>query len=91
MPTTAKFKVSQVNTWTQGKDNDPVAAVLLVPDYADGRNSEWAKYTPSGTISMTITNPVAIEQFTQGRQFTVTFEAEDENLLSPSLAEKYHG
>jgi len=35
---------------------------------------EWAKYTPSATLKMWITNPAAHEQFAVGREFLLTFE-----------------
>lgn len=53
-----------------------MAEVELTPDYAQGRNAEWAKATPSGVIRMTINNPSALEQFSIGDAFTVTFEKE---------------
>lgn len=74
MSVSAKFKVQRV-TPNVGFSNTEVE---LVPDYAEGRNKDWAEYTPSGLMRLQITNPAALEQFQQGRAFTVTFEAEDE-------------
>lgn len=37
-------------------------------------NGDWSKWTPSGEISMTITNPAAIEQFEIGGVYRLTFE-----------------
>jgi hypothetical protein len=67
---TAKFKVSRLteaSTYTE---------VELTPDYASGRNAEWAQATPSGVIRLTITNPDAIAYFEQDAPYTVTFERE---------------
>lgn len=44
-------------------------------DYKDGRNKEWAAYTPSLQFTMTVKNEVA-DQFAPGQSFTVTFEPE---------------
>lgn len=74
MSVTAKFKVQTI-TDNAGYEADEV---LLVPDYAQGRNKDWAAATPSGTIRMHIGRETpARKQFTTGRAFTVTFEPED--------------
>ena len=76
MSVTAKFKVSRVTPMQWG---DPdVIEVEFTPDYASGRNAEWAKFTPAGVIRLTCGNPSANEQFQQGRAFTVTFDPEDD-------------
>jgi len=70
MAITAKFKVSRVN------DMEWAHEIELTPDYAQGRNAEWAEATPAGMIRMTVRNDVAAQQFTQGRPFTVIFDPE---------------
>lgn len=72
MAVTAKFIVSRVT------DMNWATEVELVPDYAQGRNAQWAAATPAGMIRMTIKNELAAEQFAKGKSFTVTFEAETE-------------
>ena len=72
----AKFFVTSVNhVGTPG--SDPYAIVSLAPvfgGYGDGQvNETWAKYTPSGEIKMTITNPEAIAAFDVGRAYFVDF------------------
>lgn len=37
-------------------------------------NGDWSKYTPSGDLAITITNPAAIEQFEIGGVYRLTFE-----------------
>jgi hypothetical protein len=37
-------------------------------------NGDWSKYTPTGELSMTITNPGAIEQFEVGGVYSLTFD-----------------
>ncbi len=37
-------------------------------------NIDWSKYTPNGEITMTITNPAAIDQFEIGEVYGVSFE-----------------
>lgn len=67
---TAKFKVSRK------ADMNWAHEVELVPDYAEGRNKEWAAATPAGMIRLTIKNELAAEQFVEGQGYTVTFQAE---------------
>jgi len=71
MSVTAKFKVNRVSDMGWGTE------VELTPDYATGRNSEWAAATPAGMIRLTIKSE-ARHHFTDGRPFTVTFTPEDE-------------
>lgn len=81
MSVTAKFKVNRISDMGWGTE------IEMVPDYADGRNKEWAAATPAGMIRMTIKNDLAAEVFKTepneqgsqtGKPFTVTFEAEVE-------------
>lgn len=72
MAVNAKFKVSRVT------DMSWATEIELTPDYAQGRNKEWAEATPAGAIRLTVKNEVAAREFTQGRAFTVLFTAEDE-------------
>jgi hypothetical protein len=37
-------------------------------------NSDWSKWTPSGELSMTITNPAAIEQFEPGAVYSLILD-----------------
>lgn len=48
----------------------------FVPDYADGRNREWARATPSLSLAMTVKNDVA-DRFEVGAGYTLTFERDD--------------
>lgn len=45
------------------------------PDYADGRNAEWAQYTPALSLAMTVLDRVA-DKIEQGQPITLLF-AED--------------
>ena len=70
MAVTAKFRVNRKT------DMGWATEVELTPDYADGRNKEWAEATPAGMIRLTVKNTVAVEQFEQGAAFLVTLERE---------------
>lgn len=49
----------------------------FAPDYADGRNAEWAAATPSLSLTMTVKAAVA-EHFRQGQRLTLAFVPEDD-------------
>jgi hypothetical protein len=40
---------------------------------ADPANSTWSKYTPAGSINLTINNPEAFEAFKPGETYFVDF------------------
>lgn len=71
MAVTAKFKVSRRSEMGWATE------IELTPDYAQGRNAEWAEATPAGVIRLTVKNDVAAREFTEGCPFTVTFEPEE--------------
>ena len=82
MSVNAKFKVQRVTPQSSfgGRTAGEIvesAEIEMVPDYAGDRNKDWSYYTPSGVIRMNVNGP-ALQQFTQGRAFTVTFDGEDE-------------
>jgi hypothetical protein len=61
----ARFAVEQVERFGTAANQ---AAIMLRAAYNDGKgNEDWSRYTPSGTISLVVTNPPAIEWFEQRR------------------------
>ncbi len=52
-------------------------ALTFVPDYTDGRNAEWALYTPGLALTMTVKGIVG-DRFEQGKAYTLTFEESDD-------------
>lgn len=50
--------------------------LMFVPDYLDGRNQEWAKYTPALSLKMTVLPSIA-ERFEVGTGYTLTFDESD--------------
>ncbi len=59
MRTRAKFFVSSVDL----KPGQEGGQVTLQAVGRGSRNAEWSKYTPSGSLTMSITNPAAYDQF----------------------------
>lgn len=70
MAITAKIRVS-----SKTPQGDGQTSLNFFADYEDGRNKEWAKYTPALSLGMTVLDSVA-ERFEVGQAFTLTFEAE---------------
>lgn len=82
MKVQARFYVTAVTHFHNGSPGaDQAGEVKLQPVYAgkDGNpaNAEWSKYTPSGEIKMTITNPAALAAFAPGQNFKVEFTPDD--------------
>lgn len=72
---TAKVTCCSKNETGEGDNRQ--ANVSFLPDYNDGRNKEWALYTPALSLSMTLKGAVA-DRFEQGKAYTLQFvESED--------------
>jgi hypothetical protein len=56
---------------------DGQVALSFQPDYDNDRNKEWAKYTPSLSVSMNVLSEVA-EQFEPGEAYTLSFSKNDD-------------
>lgn len=67
----AKFKVTEI-IQREGADpnQDPPVVVILSPV----KGEPFGKYTPSGSINMTITNKAASDQFEVGKEYLVEFK-----------------
>jgi hypothetical protein len=74
MNVTAKI-VCQTKQET-GEGDDRTANVSFAPDYNDGRNKEWARWTPGLSLTMGLKGSVA-DQFEVGKAYTLTFTPED--------------
>ena len=68
----AKFIVQYVQDFGQVKE---VKLVPVTPNADDkiSENERFHKYTPNGSITMTIDNPPASDQFAPGKSFYVDF------------------
>lgn len=68
MATKAKLRLTRVAEFTSGGHDTNLTGVEVhfQPVYATGEdkeNAEWSKWTPSGELRLTITNPLAFEQY----------------------------
>lgn len=73
----AKFFVKSIQAMTNGNpQHDQSSEVKLAPVYGqngDDVNASWSRFTPSGEISMLITNPAAVDQFELGGEYFIDF------------------
>lgn len=76
---TAKVILSQKQTV-----NDDETVIKFHGDYANGANSEWAKYTPHIDITMTVKNEVA-GKMVQGGHYTLSFELQPLAVNEPGI------
>lgn len=51
----------------------------FLPDYNDGRNKEWSKYTPNLNLVMTVLESV-MDSFEVGASYTLQFVKEERNV-----------
>lgn len=73
---TAKIKCSS-KTNEAGEGEDRTVNVNFGPDYEDGRNAEWARWTPGLSLTMGLRGAVA-DKFEVGKAYTLTFAEEGE-------------
>jgi len=70
----AKFEVQQTKDVKWARQTEPVLEVTLgATNRKDGDNKDWSKWTPSGTLTMQITNPEAAKFFTPGKLLWLDF------------------
>jgi hypothetical protein len=68
MKVTAKLIVTGKTPVADGQQ-----ALSFMPDYNDGRNKEWAKYTPALSLGMSVLESVA-DLFAVGQTLIMTLE-----------------
>jgi hypothetical protein len=69
----AKFKcTSKTERESYDSKNEVAIDVTLSPVLGD-ENKPWSKYTPSGSLEMTITNPDAAGAFKPGQCYLLDF------------------
>ena len=80
MSVKAMFYVKEINHRATGQPEQVNVEVKLAAafgSYLNGLpegNSDWSKWTPAGELSMTITNPAAVDQFDIGSVYRLTFD-----------------
>jgi len=67
----AKFKCETVNPDTNGADGKSIALTAVTNGSAE--NDSFFKWTPAGTVYLSIVNPDAAKQFEVGKEYYVDF------------------
>lgn len=73
MDITAKAFLSGKTENGQGETH-----LAMTADYADGANKEWAKYTPSLSVNMTVLDEVAEKFGEYGQKIDIIFRISEE-------------
>ena len=77
MSVQAKFQVQEIKHVYAGEGNDAATITMQAVTTGEG-NESWSKWTPSGELTMHVTNPDAIAKFKIGKPYLLTFEEYDE-------------
>jgi hypothetical protein len=74
----AKFQVTKVTPLPHVGEQLDFMAVSNKPFDPDGKSDDnsFARWTPSGQLSMTLQNPDLLGKFTVGQKFYLTFQEE---------------
>jgi hypothetical protein len=71
----ARFTLNEKKEVWQGNESSRCCQMLFAAVYNNGKGNEsWAKATPVGQITMTVTNPAAIDFFKIGKTYRLMFE-----------------
>lgn len=70
---TAKVQCNIKQSYGEGENRQTTLG--FCPDYADGRNKEWANATPYLDLRMTVSGDVA-DRFEPGKRYTLQFVEE---------------
>lgn len=75
MTVRAKFRVTEKNNRAPyNADGKPTCTVVLSAVNGEkAENKSWAKYTPSGQLTMSIDNPEAYDAFELGKEYFLDF------------------
>jgi hypothetical protein len=64
----AKFKCDRAEKYFSGDDECVTVYFNAVIDDSP-ENASWSKWTPSGQLQMTISNPALLEHFVPGKEY----------------------
>ena len=80
----AKFKLIEMHHFAPNDPDGCHVNLKFSAVYGNGKeNKDWSKWTPSGEITITVTNPNAIEPLEIGAEYFVTFQPAVDKADSP--------
>lgn len=71
----AKMKINHIDRRHEGQETlylNPVAAGRYPEDGSD-ENNTFAKFSPSGMLSLTVANPALLGKFSEGEEYYLDF------------------
>lgn len=75
MAVSARFKVDGIANG--GTEAEPNKIITMSPVTSGVGNESYSKWTPSGSLSMLITNPGAFSQFELGKEYDILISPRD--------------
>ena len=72
----AKMKINHIDKRHEGFEIlyfNPVARNDRYPEDGGDENNTYAKFTPSGMLSLTVANPALIGKFAEGEEYYLDF------------------
>jgi hypothetical protein len=76
----AKMKLNHIDRRHEGQEIlyfNPVSRSDPYPADGSDENNTYAKYSPSGMLSLTVANPALLGKFTEGEVFYLDFTKAD--------------
>jgi len=70
-----------VHSVKQSAGNPEAREVTLSAVTRGDHAKDWARYTPSATLTMFVDNPGAVAQFAVGQEFLPTFQGSDKGVV----------
>jgi hypothetical protein len=71
----ARFTLNEKKEIWQGMPGSRCCQMLFAAVYGNGKGNEsWSKATPSGQLTISVTNPSAIDFFELGKTYRLMFE-----------------
>ncbi len=70
-------KLNCASKTESGVGDDRQVTVTFGADYADGRNKEWARFTPSANVSIVLKGELG-DRYQIGKSYVMFIQEEDE-------------
>lgn len=72
----AKMKINHIDKQFEGQETlhfNAVGRSDSYPDDGSDENNTYAKFTPSGELSLTVVNPALLGKFAEGEEYYLDF------------------
>jgi len=76
----AKMKINHIERRYEGQETlyfNPVSRSDRYPDDGSDENNTYAKFSPSGMLSLTVANPALLGKFNEGESYYLDFTKAD--------------